>query len=349
MTWGEPISATAEVSPDDLIGLFDNPGLLLGIPLAIAGAVFMSLGAQYQSRGVRKVEHLAGKTGRTGLSASHIVSLLRRPSWVVGTLLLGAAIFCQLSALAIAPLIVVQPLGAISLVITTLLNAQATGHIPTRASLTSIGLCLGGIFVFVVFAALYAVEHPLDDTQLLVLLVILLVVLIVVGTAWIMFRTRAGALFYITGAGILYGFVATLAKVIIKRIQDGNVDLLTLACAIALAAAGVAGAYFVQTAYSSGPPDLVIAGLTVVDPIVAVVIGATLLDEAARAPLWTIIIWTLAGAVATVGVVLLARHHPQVVSESQELPIRRGSDGGTAAADRTSDKRTDDEDRGDYR
>lgn len=315
----------ADVAPDDLVGLFDNPGLLLGIPLAIAGAVFMSLGAQYQSRGVRKVELLAGATGKAGLNGAHLLQLLRRPSWVTGTLLLAAAILCQLSALAIAPLIVVQPLGAISLVITTLLNAQVTGHTPTRASLTAIGLCVGGIFLFVCFAALYAVEQPLENTQLLVLLVILLIVLIFVGAAWIVFRTRAGALFYITAAGVLYGFVATLAKVVIKRIQAGEIDLVTIACGIALLASGIVGAYFVQTAYSSGPPDLVIAGLTVVDPIVAVVIGAWLLGEAARTPIWTMIIWTLAGSVAAVGVVLLARHHPQVVSESQDLPFRRGS------------------------
>ena len=45
----------------------------------------------------------------------------------MGTLLLIAAIVCQLSALAIAPLIVVQPLGAVSLVVTTMINAHVTG------------------------------------------------------------------------------------------------------------------------------------------------------------------------------------------------------------------------------
>jgi len=324
----------ADVSPDDFIGLFDNPGLLLGIPLAIAGAVFMSLGAQYQSRGVRKVESLAGLTGKKGLRASHLLKLFSRPSWVLGTLLLIAAIVCQLSALAIAPLIVVQPLGAVSLVVTTMINAQYTGHMPTKASMTAVALCLGGIFVFVAFAALYAVESPLDETQLLVLLVILMIVLIGVAAAWLVFKTRAGALFYITGAGVLYGFVATLAKVLITRVQAGNFDFITIACGIALAAAGIAGAYFVQTAYASGPPDLVIAGLTVVDPIVAVIIGATLLGEAARTPIWTMIIWTIAGGVAAVGVVLLAKRHPQVVSESQEHPIARGS---TAAFDTRGD------------
>ncbi|WP_260405994.1 DMT family transporter [Microbacterium sp. G2-8] len=319
---------SAEMVPaasDELVGLFDNPGLLLGIPLAIAGAVFMSLGAQYQSRGVRKVEKLEGASGHAGLNTAHLLQLLRRPSWISGTLLLGAAIVCQLAALSVAPLIVVQPLGAISLVITTLLNARVSGHTPTRASLTAIGLCIGGIFVFVFFAALYAVESPISDMQLLTLLAILLIVLIVVGTAWLLFKTRAGALFYISAAGILYGFVATLAKVVIVRIQAGDVNMVTIACAVSLAAAALAGAYFVQTAYSSGPPDLVIAGLTVIDPIVAVAIGASLLGEAARTPVWTLVIWVLAGTAATVGVIMLAKSHPQVLSESQELPFRRGS------------------------
>ncbi|MGO1921552.1 MAG: multidrug DMT transporter permease, partial [Microbacterium sp.] len=92
-----------------------------------------------------------------------------------------------------------------------------------------------------------------------------------------------------------------------------------------IAAAGV-GAYFVQTAYSSGPPDLVIAGLTVVDPIVAVVIGIVVLGEAAAAPVWALVAFVAIGAVAVWGVVGLARYHPQVLSESQELGITRGSD-----------------------
>ncbi|MFP3588910.1 hypothetical protein SCB29_35730, partial [Paraburkholderia sp. SIMBA_055] len=72
---------------------------------------------------------------------------------------------------------------------------------------------------------------------------------------------------------------------------------------------------------------LVIAGLTVVDPIIAVVIGATLLGEAVRTPVWTLMIWVLAGAVAAIGVALLAKHHPQVVSESRERPVTGATPG----------------------
>ena len=87
------------------------------------------------------------------------------------------------------------------------------------------------------------------------------------------------ALFYVLAAGVIYGFVATLAKTVIKRLQSGEVDWLTLICVVALVAGTVLGAYFVQTAYSSGPPDLAIAGLTVVDPMVAVLIGLLVLGE----------------------------------------------------------------------
>ncbi|MDR6876039.1 drug/metabolite transporter (DMT)-like permease [Microbacterium barkeri] len=329
MTWGtsEAMSLAAADIGEQLVGAFENPGLLLGIPLAIAGAVFMSLGAQYQSRGVKKVERLAGAEGRAGLGAAHLLRLMSRPSWIIGTILLGVAIICQLSALAVAPLIVVQPLGAISLVITTLLNAQITGHMPTRNSITAIGLCVGGILVFVLVAALFATERSITDFELLVVLAILLAVIILLGAAWLILRRRIGALFYITAAGALYGFVATLAKIVIKRFQAGDVDWTVWLCIVALVAAAAAGGYFVQTAYASGPPDLVIAGLTVIDPIVAVLIGAIVLGEAANAPLWALIVFVVVGAVASLGVFLLARHHPQVVSESQELSIRRGSDG----------------------
>ena len=73
-----------------------------------------------------------------------------------------------------------------------------------------------------------------------------------------------------------------------------------------------------QTAYSSGPPDLVIAGLTVIDPIVAILIGLIVLNEAAGAPLWVYIAFGVVGAIAVWGVFQLARYHPQILSDSQE-------------------------------
>ncbi len=323
----------AEDVTDQLVGAFQNPGLLLGIPLALAGAVFMSLGAQYQHRGVEKMERLSGADGASGLTMVQVRGLLTRPSWLIGTLMLGLAVVCQLAALTVAPLIVVQPLGAIALVMTTLLSARISGHSPTRQSITAIVCCVGGIFLFVFFAAIFATEKDVTDTELFTILAILLVVIIILGACWLILRHRMRALFYVIGAGILYGFVATLAKVVIKRVQAGDFEWITIVCVVALIAAAAVGAYFVQTAYSSGPPDLVIAGLTVVDPLIAVLIGMVVLGEAAAAPPWVLVIFGVAGAIAVWGVVGLARYHPQVLSDSQELGITRGSDGATAAPD----------------
>ncbi|WP_322409023.1 DMT family transporter [Microbacterium invictum] len=322
---------SADVQLDDvgevLVGVFQNPGLLIGIPLALLGAVFMSFGAQYQHRGVAKVEQISGAGGAGGLSGGQLLRLLSRPSWVIGTAMLVLAILCQLAALSFAPLIVVQPLGAIALVITTLLNARISGHKPTKRSLIAIGACVGGIFIFVTIAAFFATESPISDGQLITILLILAAVTVAFAGLWVWLRKRMGALFYIMAAGVIYGFVATLAKVVIVRIQNQNFEWLTLLCLVALLVGTGVGAYFVQTAYSSGPPDLVIAGLTVIDPIVAILIGLIVLGEAATAPLWANIGFLVAGVIAVWGVFQLARYHPQIVSDSKEIPIPRGSGG----------------------
>jgi drug/metabolite transporter (DMT)-like permease len=310
---------------DELIGFFRDPAILIGIPLALVGSVFMSFGAQYQHRGVTKVERLSGSSGKAGLSGRQLLSLLKRPSWVVGTFMLALAIICQLTALAFAPLIIVQPIGAISLVITTLLNARVTGIRPTKRSIMAIIACVGGIFLFVTIAAFYATENPITQRETIVILSLLGVVLLGLGGLWLWLRKRGQALFYIVASGMIYGFVATLAKVVIERIKANDFDWLTILCIVALLAAVAIGAYFVQTAYAVGPPDLVIAGLTVIDPIVAVLIGLTVLQEAANAPPWAFVGFGVAGAVAVFGVITLARYHPQIMSNSQELPIQRGS------------------------
>ena len=299
-------SALTDLAADIAI----DPRQAIGIPLALTGAVFLSLGAQFQHRGVAKVEaHTNEVSG--GLSVRQITLLLARPSWVFGTAMLGLAIVLQLSSLNFAPLIVVQPLGAIALVLTTVINGRISHISPTRASLIAIAMCVGGVGLFVTVAAFTAVDTPVGDDDLTIILIMLGIVLVAFACAFIVLRKRFKAIFYILGAGVLYGFVATLAKVIINRVQHSNFDWLTLTCVLGLLLAAGCGAYFVQNAYASGPPDLVIAGLTVVDPLVAVCIGVVVLGEASQAPLWAGAVFVVAGVIAIWGVFVLARYHPQ--------------------------------------
>ncbi len=297
-----------------------EPKQFLGIPIALIGACFLSVGAQLQHHGVVKVEAISGDHGG-GLSLKQLGLLLARPSWVIGTLMLGLAIVFQLVSLFLSPLIVVQPLGAVALVITAILNARVSRVKLNRSSIIAICLCVGGVGAFVLIAAFYAREVPVTDRDLIIILIILAVVLVAFGLLFGFLRNRFKALMYIVGAGVLYGFVATLAKVVIARLTQGNVDWLLAVCIIALLVAAALGAYFVQNAYSSGPPDLVIAGLTVIDPLVAVTIGIVILNEAAQAPLWAGIGFVLTGAVAISGVFLLSKYHPQTVDAAATLEV----------------------------
>ncbi|ODA89473.1 multidrug DMT transporter permease [Leifsonia xyli subsp. xyli] len=299
----------------DALDLAYQPSQLLGIPVALIGACFLSVGAQLQHHGVAKVEAQTQNAG-DGLTLKQIGLLLARPSWVIGTLLLGLAIVFQLVSLKLSPLILVQPLGVVGLVITSVLNARVSGVKLNKQSIIAVGLCVGGVGAFVLIAAVFAKDLPVTGQALIVILIILAVVLLLFGFAFWFLRYRFKAIMYIVGAGVLYGFVATLAKVAIDRISNREWDWLLVACIVALLAAAGLGAYFVQNAYSSGPPDLVIAGLTVIDPMIAVTIGIVVLNETAGAPWWAMLGFAITGAVAIFGVFQLARHHPQSGGEA---------------------------------
>lgn len=291
-----------------------TPLQALGIPLAIVGAVFLSVGTQFQHRGVSHVDERDVTSGAS-LNARQVLQLLRRPSWVIGTSMLGLAVLFQIGSLALAPLIVVQPLGAIALVVTAILNARIARHKLDAGSINAILYCLIGIGIFVTVAAFFAASHPIDNQQLLTVLALLLVVGVGVGLAWWRWKDRANATFYVIVAGVLYGFVVTLTKVVMVRIFAANFEWLTILCIVGLLGALVVGGYFVQLAHASGPPDLVIAGLTVVDPLVAVLIGVTVLGEAQGTPPWALIVFAFAGGLAIFGVFQLAKHHPQLQAD----------------------------------
>jgi len=288
-----------------------TPYQAIGIPIALLGAVFLSLGAQFQHRGVTRVEVSHGSGAKAGLSPRQLMHLLARPSWVAGTLILGLAVVLQLTSLGFAPLIVVQPLGVVALVITAIMNARISRIKLDRRAIRAIAMCVGGVAIFVAIAAVYAIEREITETQLLVVLAILGIVTVAFGITFATARRHVGAMFYIIGAGVLFGFVATLAKVVINRILNNNFDGLTVVAIVALLAAAALGGYFVQTAYSVGSPDLVIAGLTVVDPLVAVLIGVVVLGEASLIPPGFAVVAAMAGALAVFGVLQLAKHHPQ--------------------------------------
>ena len=288
-----------------------DPKQFWGIPLALIGATLLAFGAQYQSRGLNKVERITGESAHAGLSIRHIFSLFRRPSWVTGTLLLGLAIVFQIGSLSLSPITIVQPIGVVGLVITSILNARISGVQLGSRVVVSIAIAVVSIAIFVLVAATNVSDRVITDEKLIIILITFGAVFATALVLFLLFRHRAIALIYIVGAGVLYGFVATLAKVVISRLQQDHFEWLTWACVAALALGGLLGTLFVQNAYSSGPPDLVVAGLTVVDPIVAVLIGIIILQEAAGVASWVVVVFIVTGITAVIGVIGISKFHPQ--------------------------------------
>ena len=284
-----------------------------GVVAALLGAVVLAFGAQYQHRGVRSASEAEG-----GFGLRRALPLIRERSWLLGTGLLTAAVLLQLVGLLLAPLPVVQPLGVLSLVVTALLNRRLNHARMQRRGVQGIAACVAGVTVFVATAAFTTRSTPAGVAMSVPVLVLLGVVLVVLSVGYIVGRKRLPGLAFAVSGGLCFGFVVTLMKIVLDRSSAalradslvGPSTPFTLLVLIAAGAAGLAGISLVQRAYSSGSPDLVVAALTVIDPIVAVSLGIGLLGAAIGAPGWAFLVFIASGALAAFGVVRAARNPP---------------------------------------
>jgi hypothetical protein len=284
----------------------------LAIGLSLLAAVALAFGAQFQNDSVVK----KSEEQKTRVGLRQVLALFSKPRWLTGMSLLAAGAVLQISALTLAPLIVVQPLGGIALVITSLLNARATKTKINPPTWIAIALCTVGIGAFVSVASSVASEVKLDDSNLFQILIVLSVIVAIFSALFFTIGKKAKAISFILGAGVLYGFVASLIKAVVQRIIQGDFSWLTLVCAVITCLAVLLGGWFVQNAYASGPPDLVIAGLTVIDPMVAVSLGIVILGEAQQASLFNLLVFIGSAVVAVIGVWTLSRVHPELAHEN---------------------------------
>ena len=308
----------------------------IAITCALASAVFLAFGAQRQGSAV------SADTGGLELHSPQVLRLLRNPRWLLGLLLLGVGTALNVTALTLAPLTVVQPIGSIALVITTVVNSRDQGLRINRVTVVSIVACVLGSALFVSLAVGVTRDQPeILPAQELTIVLILAVVVVFFGILNALFGRRIGAIGFIVGAGVLFGFVAVLTKVITSDLFNPNgrfllnVPWYTL---LGIAVAGGLGAWFVQNAYSSGPPDLVIAGLTVIDPMVGIAIGISVLHELRPdVPAVAAVAMGVAALIAIVGVVALSRYHPDVIQRRAEARHRQKQ----AAAKTSKDQKRD--------
>ena len=297
----------------------------IAIGLALLSAVSLAYGALLQHRGVSA---LGASPGALRLRA--LLPLLRSAPWLLGLLTLGAGMLANVVALSLAPVMVVQPVGAISLVLSVGLGVLHRGLAVDGKLIRAVIACACGVLGFVIASALIATTTPMTGTEAVILTVIGLTGA-GAGALFMLVWRRPRQLVLISGAGMLFAFCATNVHVVSATVVQEGITLATLGDipwwnAAALAASGLVGSWFVQAAYASGPPEMVIAGLTVIDPIVAVLLGILVLGEAEGATGFSLAVMLVCGALACFAVFILSRYHPDAVeAERRRSALKHGS------------------------
>jgi hypothetical protein len=293
------------------------------IALAVVAAFCFAGAAVLQHRAV------AGEPDE-GLTLRGFSAIARRPGWLLGLVLAAGGSTLHAVALVLAPLSVVQPIGVLAVPIAVVLTAARTHRRPGGAVVAGVVVCICAVATFVLTAAGTAASVPVPGRQtLLAGIVVGVIVLALAGvglarTGWIRCIACAAA-----GAAA-FGLVSALVRAASQAVASGLSGLLdaaVLASVVGIVVAIMVGGWLVQQAFTSGPPEVVVACLTVVDPIVAVLFGIFLLGEGRDTPPATWAQLAVAAVVAVAGVAVLARHHPDAAA-------RRAEQAGNAAGPR---------------
>ena len=295
-------------------------GLLPAVMLSIAAAASHAMAAVVQER-------LAARLLRESLTVSwHRGSfrLLRRRRWWIAVGLSATAAVLHVLALRYGPLTVVQPLGALTLVLALPLSAAVVGRRVTTIEWRGAGLTLAGLTGLLLLAASGAPTTTLDSDEIVILTIATGVALITL-TTWASASSNliGRSLGYATAAGISFGVSSALTQTVTVDVSgDGIVGLLSTASVVVVVLV-TCGLLFSQAAYRAGL-GAPLATVTSVNPITAAVIGVAFLGERYAAGPTGAALAVIAAASAAYGVVQLARPGSAVQSDGPSLRPLRG-------------------------
>ena len=247
---------------------------------------------------------------RIALEASGAVmrTAMGNPLWWIGT---GAAVLAyalQLVALAFGTLLVVQPVLVLSLMFTLPLSAwYSKRRMPGHEIFWCVALTLA-VGILVLYGRPQASEeNPTWSDWWPALLVgaVLLIGLAIAGVQWHKYR----ALAFGTACGVIYGYVALLAKGATTELTHGGIgSLLTSWHLYALIALAGTGTVVQQYSFHAGPLTHSLPAMTIAEPILAFGMSYWVLGEkfsVSSAAGWAVMATAL--AVMILATIVLAR------------------------------------------
>jgi drug/metabolite transporter (DMT)-like permease len=288
-------------------------------------AVILAVLASMAFAGSSVVQHLAvsdeSSDSPEALGGRQLLAVARNPVWLAGLGLLALSAVGQVAALQLAPVTVVQPLGALAVPWSILLSAKVHKHAITPGMWTGTTMTLLGTVAVAWVAITHATEAPeLRDERLvggiIVCFVIALLLTLVGSRGPLGWRCLAWAL----AASVIYGMESGLVKAVgayvTTRPWMGSVVFWFMVAAIVVGVA-LAGVW-IQQGYATGAPEIVVGGLNAGAPIAGVAFGIAVLGEGVvlRQDPAAIVMMLVFAVIALGGVVLLSRHHSGVPVEA---------------------------------
>ncbi|MEU6683152.1 DMT family transporter, partial [Streptomyces sp. NPDC046832] len=293
---------------------------------ALALSVLLSVVSAFAYAGGAIVQERVAET-----SPGEQYAPLRRPGWWAAVALNGLGGLLHVVALAYGPLSLVQPLGALTIVLALPMAALFVGR---RAGATA---WRGAIMATVGLAGLLSLvaasdARSLDTTQRVAVAVATAGVVVALMTA-----ARAAhrhpavrSLLLATASGIAFGMSSVFTKTVAVDWTGG----VTAADVPSLAVIGVlatAGMLLSQASYRGAGLAAPLATLTVVNPVVAAAIGITMFGETFRYGTTGTALALSCGVVAAGGLILLTTERltheqpaaaPGSAKESDETDVR---------------------------
>ncbi len=288
--------------------------MIAAIGAALASAFFFALAATLQQREAALEQNVGPSDPRLLWRLAH------RPLWLagIGADVLAAAL--QVFALSLGSVSVVQPVG-----ITGLLFAIPMVALVRRSpiAIREVGLAVVVLAGLVLFLRLLPrdVDQSVGSAGRLGS-VIAGAVVVLIATTVVAHRqpARVRAVLLAAGAGVAFGVVAVLIRVVLLVFDTHGAATNIVIAAAGIALLAVGGYLLLQQAYRAGHFAASLAAAVVADPPAAILAGALVLHEPLpEGPLKWAMVAVSAGIVA-VGVAALVRSPAHVLTLADSNP-----------------------------
>lgn len=177
----------------------------------------------------------------------------------------------------------VQPLLATTLLFALPLGARWAGRRLPAADLTWALLLAASLGFFILAAEPTRGVPRAGPQQWLPALLVIAVVLAGCLLGAVVRHGANRAVLLAVAAGVCYGVIAALTKSVVSLIDDGPIALVTNWELVALVAAAGGAIVLQQSEFQAGALDASLPAVTVAEPVVAVALGITVLQEQVRA------------------------------------------------------------------